>query len=275
MEVGRLKKHLCVLFFLFIPISIIAVNISGYIDKTNCIWGPIGSNAQIEAECIYLTGDVIVPTDMTLAILPGTTIKANYIDEPKLSAKNLYPQLEIAVYGRLEAIGTEEKPICFSGTINNLGHWQGIFCEGALKITYATIEDAISGITSAGAHIDISYSNFRNNQTGISLWGWQTSSIKNCLISENIDGIASASAIASIENNNIQNNNIGIKINFGEVAPKITNNTFKNNTQYHIFNLCITDVLAYPNFWDMPLDNLKDKLFDGRKEPEVGVVIYQ
>lgn len=274
---GRLKRTVLKIIVICLTIGnlSLALDFAGVVDLKTCIWGPWGSEALLADEIIFLTDDVVVPEGITLKILPGTKIIAKYIHNPVLSADNLYSGLEISIYGALEALGKTDSPICFQGLEPSRSIWQGIFSLGTVKLEHAFIRDAVTGVTSSGGQMQLENCMFSNNQTAIALWGWQISKINKCSLTNNIDGIATASTPATITANVIENNDVGIKILLGEVGPLIKNNTFLHNHTYHIYNLSVSDIIAYPNNWDLPLEQLEGKLFDGYMEPEAGLIIYR
>lgn len=276
MELGRLKKTAFIIILVCLISNLsLTINFAGVVDLKTCIWGPSGSEALLADEVIFLTDDVVVPEGITLTILPGTKIVANNIHNPVLSADNLFNGLEISIYGTLEALGKSDNPVCFQGLEPSRGIWQGIFSLGTVKVEHAFIQDAITGITSSGGQMQLENCILFNNQTAIALWGWQISKINKCSLTNNIDGIATASTPATITENVIENNDVGIRILLGEVGPVIKNNTFLHNHTYHIYNLSVNDIIAYPNNWDLPFELLEAKLFDGYREPEAGLILYQ
>ncbi|HPQ10184.1 MAG: right-handed parallel beta-helix repeat-containing protein [Bacillota bacterium] len=252
-----------------------SVEIAGTIDETNNIWGPEGSGALIAAETIVLTGDIVVPQGIILTIMPGARIVAQNVQNPNLSQNNLFSGLEIAVHGKVAAFGTKEQPISFSGKLSEPGSWQGFFTLGSLTLQNVIITDAECAVTASDGSLQISSCTFRGNNTAVRLWGWQNAKIQQSLIENNIDGISCSSTPATIQGNTIKDNNVGIRILLGESVPVITENTFLSNREYHIYNLSVLDVKAYPNTWDVPLELLYEKIFDGRVEPEAGLVIVE
>ncbi|MDD4694462.1 MAG: right-handed parallel beta-helix repeat-containing protein [Firmicutes bacterium] len=272
-----IKKLAIKLFGIFALLTITChahtVLLSGTINETNNSWGPSGSGALVAADKILLTDDILVPKGTTLTILPGTRIVAENLNNPTLSQHNLFAGIEISNYGKVIAKGTKENPILFQGAKELARTWQGFFSLGTLILENVGISDATCGVTASGGSLQITGCSFLRNETAIMLWGWQNTRIQQSLIKDNLDGISCASTPAIISENTIKDNQVGVRILQGESGPLITNNSFENNSQYHIFNLSVVDINAYPNTWDLEATSLLKKLYDGRVEPEAGVII--
>ncbi len=176
---------------------------------------------------ILVTGDVYVPPNVTLTVLPGTVVKFKRIDET--SDQNLfdidspyYPQAEIIVRGKLIAKGTKKKRVVFTsaemdarpadwGAINFLGS------EGNV-IEHAKILCAYNGIHAHGSSAQVSHSEFIKNGVGISFkkeeetpgvpWFGKSSNltITNNLFAGNKGGIGFRNSNAVIKHNEVRDN---------------------------------------------------------------------
>ena len=92
---------------------------------------PTTSGALTEDETwsdeVTLTGDVIVPSGMSLTIEPGTVIRFTALNDDQGAGENT-SRSELVVEGSLEALGTEASPIVFTSSSANpaKGDWYGI-----------------------------------------------------------------------------------------------------------------------------------------------------
>jgi uncharacterized repeat protein (TIGR01451 family) len=73
---------------------------------------------QAALQAYELAGDFTVPPTVTLTVEPGVTVMS-------------YHNIELDVYGHLEAVGTPSQPIMFT-SVTNTGpaQWQGLFFDG-------------------------------------------------------------------------------------------------------------------------------------------------
>jgi len=112
---------------------------------------------------VQVTGDVIVPEDVTLTIQPGTTIRVAYNreSETELTTENYFewPKAAIYVYGTLRAVGSPGQLIVFTSDAPDPrgADWRGIIISGRSSnrarrsiIRYAIVEYAHKGILFAG-----------------------------------------------------------------------------------------------------------------------------
>ena len=153
---------------------------------------------------ILLTGDVTVPSGITLTVEPGTTIRAQALSDDQAGGDEEFV-VELIVKGTLSAVGTDTKPIVFtsSSTTPAKGDWYGIRVitdtkNESLTLVYCTIEYTyLAGIgvdvDNFGQTLNISHSTIQHNLGyGIRIYGWHadiTINIHNNVISDN-DGTA-------------------------------------------------------------------------------------
>ena len=163
-----------------------------------------------------LTGDITIPSGMTLTIEPGTIV---------FTPANK----KITVQGALVAEGTSSEPITFdkSGSSN----WYGIKFEDSSDddecvLKYCTIQNASYGAYCYKASPDI----------------------KNCTINNNFFGIFASYGTVDHEifYNDIVNNTYGVGIVNKDMITFRENDVHENST----LNLYCSNVLDYPIFQD-------------------------
>jgi hypothetical protein len=186
----------CLSIFIFLPFLLFA-------QTTLSISGSITANTQWNYDTVYLTGDVMIPNNVTLSIAAGT----------KVVAKGYF---KIDVKGRLLAIGEPNKFIYFTtldtarlrDTSTTKGGWKGLRFEGitinndSSILKYCQIEfgKAVLGIK------------VEHRGGGIFIDSCSKILIQNCQIANNISKAGGA----------------GIQI-VNNSSPKIIENLIKNN----------------------------------------------
>jgi hypothetical protein len=117
-------------------------------------------------------------------------------------------------------------------------------------------------------------STFRNNEEGMSFSGGPIE-ITASTFTENRTGITAFMANALIRENDIFQNETGIFVGENGGGLTIINNNIYSNTGYNIrvgdFN--VKEVDARANWWGT--DDPAETIFDGRREPGVGRVIFE
>ncbi|MBI5207195.1 MAG: hypothetical protein HY934_05325 [Candidatus Firestonebacteria bacterium] len=95
---------------------------------------------------INITGDVIVPNDVTLTIEPGTTLNFDFLSDDTSGGDDTSLSEIIINGGSLIAEGTPLNPIVFTSSSGNplIGDWYGIkFVQSlgnTLSLDYVTVE---------------------------------------------------------------------------------------------------------------------------------------
>ncbi len=139
---GRLAALLVILPFFIAPGAIHAATTSGSL---------IGN--EVWSGTVTLTGDIVVPSSVTLTIKPGTRVVFPAGSDDTSGGEDP-ARTELIVHGSLVAVGTAESGITFtSGTLTSpqRGDWGGIRlvmdeANGSVTISHATIEYATYGI---------------------------------------------------------------------------------------------------------------------------------
>lgn len=182
---------------------------------------------------VQINGDIDVPPEVTLTVLPGTTVKFKRIDEKSDQNMNgvetpYYPQAELIIRGRIIARGTKEQTIVFTsaeidarpadwGAINLLGG------EGNV-IEYCKILFAYNGVHSHGASAAVNHNEFAKNGVGVS-----------CKKEEETPGVPWFGKISDMQVT--YNRFVGNKggIGFRNSKAVVSHNLFQDNKFFGIF----------------------------------------
>jgi len=193
--------------------TILPLQFSGHIAE-NTIW---------DAD-IYITGDVVINTGITLTINPGLHVMfAPLYDDTKLGIDN--NRCELIVAGRLVVEGSEVDSIYFTsaGLEPHKNDWYGlrIASSDTSLLNYVSLAYAKRGISyEQGSVAMLKNSSISNNYTGISATQ-STPIIKNCTITDNSSGIYCSNCTnVTIDSCQISNDRYaGLKMKGVENAP--------------------------------------------------------
>jgi parallel beta-helix repeat protein len=182
---------------------------------------------------------------------------------------------------RIIAVGTEKERILFSSLDKDPLHlldeiWDEILLEHAAGSMFfnADFEYATWALHSHFTDLKIKNSVFRNNDGGMRFRSGPVE-ISGSLFSGNRIGLRAFMATALIKENEFESNDTAIFVREKGAGLTIRNNNFYSNTDYSIrvgdFNL--EDVDARENWWGT--ENPVETIFDGRREPGVGKVVFE
>lgn len=157
---------------------------------------------------IAVRGVFVVGRGATLTIEPGTTVRFYKID----SNNDRIGDSEIRVLGRLQAIGTKEKPIIFRSAERNPAPQ-----DWSYVLIFASAQKSF-----------LQYCHFRDAFTGLQVH-FSTASVSDSVFTGNNEGLRFGRAKFSITRNTIEKNNIGIRFTRMEGPVEISGNTIANN----------------------------------------------
>ena len=213
---------------------------------------------------IQVPEDITVPSNTTLTVKPGATVK-------------FAGNTGMHVHGRFLALGKPDNRITFTSAEGDVpGSWGEIQIENASrsKISNSDFEYASWGIHCHFTPLKVIGSSFRNNNGGIRFRSGPLY-IKNSLFSDNGIGIRSYRGKAEIIGNIITRNDKGIFVREKGDGLFITKNNIFANTDYNIwvgdFNL--EDIQAPENWWGT--EDPAETFFDARREPGIGTVLFE
>ncbi len=157
---------------------------------------------------IAVRGVFVVGRGATLTIEPGTTVRFYKID----SNNDQIGDSELRVLGRIQAVGTKEKPIIFRSAEKNPApkDWSYV-------LIFASADKS-----------NMRYCHFRDAFTGLQVH-FSTASVSDSVFTHNNEGLRFGRAKFRITNNLIENNNIGVRFTRMEGPVEITGNTITGN----------------------------------------------
>jgi hypothetical protein len=243
---------------------------------------------------ILIVGDVISPPDRTLSLTPGASVLFSEVPKDSLfdlcSDHPSFPSSEIHVMGRLEAIGTGDKPVTFAplrrtttkpdpgagpgraqwGAVNLAGGEGGIFenCHifgaatgiharesGEVVVRKSVFTSNLVGFRFSRSHVEVTNSVFEFNDSGMRFH-------------EN-GGL--------ISGNFFDSNATGIFVTGNPESVTLKDNTFRNSRDYHIkLGIHVTeDVEVEGGQLEVPEGkDIGDMVFDQEDDGELGRVIF-
>lgn len=204
-----------------------------------------------------LTGDVTIPSGITLTILPGAEIR-------------IPTSKKITVEGILKAVGTSGNMITF--TKSSSSKWWGIKFDDAsdaCQLKYCTLEHAYYGAYGISSAPDIRHCTFQENNMGVyCAYPASNHGIDyNNFIQNKYCGISLYRHAAEIKYNTIQGNgNHGINCNecYYTTIPRFYGNNITNHTSKGIQLYDSDPIIVQNNVYE----NYDGMYFNGYSLPE-------
>lgn len=215
----------------------------------------------------------------------GAVVVHSKVDVAKEATLSILPETKVSfaegagliVNGKLIAKGEKAREITFTSLLKKeAGAWDEMLLEHANNsvISHAIIEYATWGVHSHFTNLSLSDSVFRNNTGGMRFRSGPVT-VTCSLFSDNEIGIRSYRGNGIFTENVITRNNIGVFVREKGGSLTLSKNDLFANSSYNIrvgdFN--DEDVNARENWWGNGAP--ADSMFDGRKEPGIGMVLYE
>lgn len=216
-------------------------------------YGAIAVNGQVQAD------------NVTLTIGPGSNIVFAEGAGLKVSGS------------RIIAKGRSDNRILFTSASKDPERlWGEVLLEQASGsiFSYCDFEYASWAVHSHFSALKVSKSTFMKNDGGMRFRSGPVD-IRESVFTENRIGMRAFMANAVISDNIIFNNETGIFVREKGGGLKINNNNIYSNTSYNIRvgDFDIEDVEARGNWWGTV--DPAETIFDGRREPGIGRVIFE
>jgi hypothetical protein len=220
--------------------------------------------ADIKWQGNIVVKDVVnVNQGCTLTVMPNTVVE---FDE----------KAGLAVYGRIHAVGVRDGKIIFTSLPKKgASDWDEILLDSANGsiISNCIFEFATWGVHSHFTRLLVSENLFRSNYGGMRFMSGPVE-IKRSRFENNYIGLRSYRGNALISENDITSNEIGIFVREKGSGLTVTKNNIFANSWYNmrVGDANDEDVNALENWWGY--GNPADSIFDGKTEPEIGIVLY-
>ncbi len=214
---------------------------------------------------ILLSESVTVSESGELKIVPGTEIAIAKGKGIKVSG------------GKIIARGNKKNIIYFNSISDAAEErWGEILLEHAdgSIFSHCNIQGAEWALHSHFTSLPINNCNIRNNYGGIRFRSGPLE-ISNSVIADNTIGMRIFRGTASIIGNDIIKNETGIFVREKGGGLTIRKNNISSNSRYNIRvgDFDLEDVDARENWWGTA--SPEDTIFDGRREPGVGKVLFE
>jgi len=167
---------LCVLFLVLAGFGFLALfDITSETAMAATKTGAITSSETWSGD-IYIIGDVIIPSGVTITIQPGTTIQFNSTTH----------SITVQSGGKITAIGSQGQPIVFK---IQSGYWDTIEVQdnGSAYFTWCEFQSSENGITLTNNVFDTHINDCSFNDTGTSYLDLSSSSMVN-VVSTKFEG---------------------------------------------------------------------------------------
>jgi len=213
---------------------------------------------------IRLRNNVTVPQGAVLSIAPGTTVQ-------------LARGVGMEISGQIRGQGHPDARIRFTSVTRKAPNsWGEIMLDRAMGsyFNFCDFEYAAWDIHCHFTNLIMNHCRFLNSYGGFRFRSGPVE-IKNSLFEGNHIGLRALIMTANIHNNTFKNNEMAIFIRKKGSGIKIHHNNFIDNQRYDIRvgDFDAEDVDARYNWWQGK--TTPDKFFDGRRDPELGRVIYE
>jgi hypothetical protein len=215
-------------------------------------------------------GDIVVKN--TTTALKGATLTIM----PKTKVE-FAENAGLVIRGRIIAVGENEGKITFTSLQKKgASDWGEILLDSAngSMITQCVFEYATWGIHSHFTSLLVSDSRFRRNYGGMRFMSGPVE-VKHSRFEDNYIGLRSYKGKGMIAENVITGNEIGIFVREKGGGLTVTRNNIFANSGYNmrVGDANDEDVNARENWWGY--GDPSDTIFDGRKEPGIGKVLYE
>lgn len=215
-------------------------------------------------------GDIVIQRDVI--VLPGATLNI------APGAKIIFTKgVGLKIFGKIIAAGRKDEKITFTSLEKTVeSAWDEILIEHANGSIFSncTFEYATWAIHTHFTNLVVENCEFSHNHGGLRFRSGPIK-IKYSIFDSNSTGIRSYRGIGMITENVITRNETGIFVREKGGGLLIRKNNIFANSGYNIrigdFN--DEDVDALENWWGE--GNPEDKIYDGRKEPAIGKVLYE
>jgi len=219
---------------------------------------------RLEDSPVLLSGEVVVPRGLTLAVEPGV----------QLSFRAGEKEARLVVQGRLWAVGTQEQPIVLAGE-RGPGWGALVFdsgCDAGSRLMNARVEGGRVVINAAAPLFEAVV--FK--AAPLELGALAAPEVSHCILEDAESALtswSSSSSLGGVHHNLFTRNRFGLYIkDFGSGPLRF--NTFLGNQDYDILNASPKAVDAEGNWWGtQDLAAISSRVFDGHSNANSGMIL--
>lgn len=219
---------------------------------------------RVEDSPVLLSGEVVVPRGVTLAVEPGVELRFRAGES----------EARLVVQGRLWAVGTQEQPIILVGEYGP-GWGALVFDSGSdagSRLMNARVEGGRVVINAASPLLE----SVVFKAAPVELGALASPEISHCILQDAEAALTSWSgsgSLGQVHHNLFTRNRFGVYIkDFGSGPLRF--NTFLGNQDYDILNASPKTLDAEGNWWGtQDLAAITGRLFDGRSNANSGMIL--
>ncbi|HEY3295412.1 MAG TPA: right-handed parallel beta-helix repeat-containing protein [bacterium] len=194
------------------------------VNATSRHWSGVITTSALWLDSVVVDDNLTIATGTTLTINPGTKIR-------------IAPEKSITVNGKIIANGTAAAPIVFDRS-GATGLWTGLSirnsADPANSISYATVRNAVNGISVSNSRATISYVTAENCQWNGVGFARSTGTLSHCTLqNDSVRGALLFRSSVAVHDNLFSGNGVyGLRIWGCDQIP-LSNNIFQNNGGLH------------------------------------------
>ncbi|MFZ5446697.1 MAG: hypothetical protein ACOZQL_42310 [Myxococcota bacterium] len=201
-------------------------------DATPGLTGTLWTNTALATGT--LTGDLVVPSGVTVTVPAGVTLTASTSD--LMQAGTDSARVELIVRGNLVINGTAASPALLTSSGSGAGAWVGVIVEagGSLTMNGTTIERATTGVDSA-ASLAVTGSTFRNNTWGVRTNAGASGTVGSSLFSGNTYGAYGNGGSLTVDHATMVSNGYAVYSASSSGTLAVNNSLITNNASYGLY----------------------------------------
>ncbi|AKJ02076.1 Putative immunogloblin [Archangium gephyra] len=227
-------------------------------DVTPILAGAIHENTTLSG-AYTLSGDLTIPTGVTVTVAPGTTFTVSTSDALQSGLDT--GLVELIARGSLQVLGTDSSPVTFKAATAGSGRWRGIRVEAGTTtaLSGALIRDATYGldVTNSGTTASLSSSTLTGNSTGAYVRSNGTLAMDHTVSHANTNyGVQVSSGTANLQYNTVvSNNSYGVYVSSTAGSLSLQNSIVSSNGNTGVYRFISgtstgTVTLSHNDVWN-------------------------
>ncbi|OJT22920.1 hypothetical protein BO221_18645 [Archangium sp. Cb G35] len=222
-------------------------------DASTSLAGTLHEDTTLSG-ALTLTGDLTVPTGVTVTLAPGTTFTAASSDSMRSGVDAT--AVEVLVRGTLTALGTGSSPVTFKGSSTGFDKWRGVHVQAGTTsvLSGVLIRDASYGfqVSGSGTTATLTSSTLTGNSTGAHVGSSGTLAMDHTVVHANSDGVFVGSGTANLNYVTLANNS-SYGVYLGGTGHNLTlRNSIVTGNAYGVYRSTShtgTSAVTYSDLW--------------------------